>query len=111
MSRGFRLSILLVATAGVLIIAAGAPGRSPVAQAAGSCNVRTGQGFGYSYLDKLDVKRTSCKNGRRVVLHRGHLRGWHCKHKRLDSNSFQYNERVTCKNHRREVKWVFTKNT
>jgi hypothetical protein len=101
----------MVAAAGVLMIAAAAPAHSPMAQAAGSCNVGAGQGFGYSYLDKLDVKRTSCKNGRRVVHHRGNLPGWHCKKKRLDSSQFQYNERVTCKNHRREVKWTFTQNT
>jgi hypothetical protein len=107
MSRRIRLSILLVASLTVLALASTATG-SPVAQAAKSCGVGTEHGFGYTYLTSLNVSRTSCKTGRRVAKHHGHVRGWRCHTKRLDASPVQYDSRVTCKSGRRQVKWTFT---
>jgi hypothetical protein len=110
MSRGLRFSVLLVAASLALIVAAAATAHSPVARAAGGCSYN-GRAYGYSYLDKLTVRRTSCRTGRRVAHHHGHQRGWHCTRKRLATSSFQYDEQVTCKSGGRQVKWTFTQNT
>jgi hypothetical protein len=105
-----RFLVLVGAASLALIVASGALAHSPVAQTAGGCSYNW-RNYGYSYLDKLTVKRTSCKTGRKVAHHHGHLRGWHCTKKRLDTSSFQYNDRVTCKSGARQVMWVFTQNT
>jgi hypothetical protein len=110
MSRGLRFSVLVVAVSFALAAAPVASAHSPVARAAGGCSYNW-KAYGYSYLDKLTVIRTSCRTGRYVVHHHGHLRGWHCTRTRLASSSFQYNERVNCKSRGRWVKWTFTQNT
>jgi len=111
MSRWFRSMILLLISSAVLLTASVALAQAPVAQLAGGCSVGSGYGFGYTYLTSLTVTRTSCSNGKRVVKHHGHVRGWHCTKKRLASSPVQYQDRETCKSGSRRVVWTFTQNT
>lgn len=111
MPRGFRLSILLVASVGLLAMISVASARSPVAHASGSCLGKSGsRRLGYSYVTKLTFRRIGCTNARLVVRHHGG-RGWHCSKKVTAKSSFQYDAIMTCNRGGRQVKWWFTQDT
>ena len=59
----------------------------------------------------LWVFKTSCANGKNLVKHKGHIHGWKCVTKRLDTSPVQYDDKVTCKSGSREVQWDFTQDT
>jgi hypothetical protein len=109
------MRIRLAAIAAVLALAcltASAGARQTVqAQSATTCSAGTGYGYGYSYLTSLHVTRTSCTTGRRVAKHHGHVSGWSCRRRRLDSSPVQYDEKVTCHSGLRQVIWTYTQNT
>ena len=111
-ARGFTPMLLvaaLCATAAPAALAAAA--RSPQAHAAGSCRVGNYYGYGYSYLTSIRVTNASCRVGRTVAKRHGHIRGWSCRRKKLDSSPVQYDARVTCHSGRRTVVWTYTQNT
>lgn len=105
------IAVLAGSLLAIPAVSATARPAAPEAHAAGSCGVGSGRGYGYSYLTSLKVTRTSCSTGRSVAKHHGHLRGWSCRGKRLDSSPVQYDERVTCHSGRRQVVWTYTQNT
>jgi hypothetical protein len=104
---------LLAVPAAIAVLALGAAsaGGAPLAHAARSCPVGSGQGYGYSYLTSLKVFNTTCAVGRTVARHHGHVRGWHCRTRRLDTSPVQYDDSVSCTSGRRLVRWTFTQNT
>lgn len=110
-----RRSPLLTAALAATALATGATGAAarsaPQASAAGSCSVGSGYGYGYSYLTSLRVTDTSCATGRSLAKHHGHVRGWSCHGRRLDTSPVQYDERVTCRSGQRQVVWTYTQNT
>ena len=111
MSRRFCSVVGVLAAVMLLWVVASAAADGPSAQAATGCNVGTGTGYGYSYLTSLSVRRTGCATGRTVVKHHGHVRGWSCQKKRLDTSPVQYDDRETCRSGARQVVWTFTQNT
>jgi hypothetical protein len=98
------LTVALVAAA-MLVFVASASSRTT------KCNVGAGKGYGYSYLTSLSVNGVSCSTGSYVAKKHGHVRGWRCRQKRLDTSSFQYDERVSCASGRHSVVWTYTQNT
>jgi hypothetical protein len=111
MSRWVARFVLPAALALVLVLGSGASARPLVAHAAGTCSVGSGRGYPYSYLTYLWVYKTTCRTGRNLVHHKGHVSGWHCKHKNLDRSPVQYDAKVTCNSGRRQVQWTYTQNT
>ena len=117
-----RSSSLMAALTAVVVLSApaavaigapavAAPAASPPAHAAGSCSVGQGKGYGYSYLTSLTVSSTGCSTGRNVAKHHGHVSGWSCSRKRLDTSPVQYDEKVSCRSGARRVTWTYTQNT
>jgi hypothetical protein len=111
MSRRLFSNLGALAAAMLLWVVGSAAAQGPSAVAATGCGVGAGTGYGYSYLTSLTVRRTSCANGRTVVKHHGHVRGWSCQKKRLDTSPVQYDDRETCHRGARRVVWTFTQNT
>ena len=111
MSRTLRTFVVGMTVAMTGGLFAGASGAAPAARAAASCRVGSGQGYGYSYLTSLSVTRTSCIVGRTIVHHHGHVAGWACTKKRLDSSPVQYDDREICMSGARVVRWTFVQNT
>jgi hypothetical protein len=111
MSRRFSALVGVLTVTLLLAAVASAAARSPAAHAAQGCGVGAGKGYGYSYLTSLTVRQTSCATGRTVVKHHGHLSGWSCTKKRLDTSPVQYDDRETCHSGARQVVWTFTQNT
>lgn len=101
----------IVAIAGIGAGASPAAGSQPQAHAAAKCSVGDGRGYGYSYLTSLQVSHTSCSVGRTVARHHGHVRGWSCHSRTLDSSPVQYDRKVSCRSHSRQVVWTYTQNT
>lgn len=95
----------------ILLAAATAGAQPPQAHVATTCSVGTGHGFGYTYLDKLTVTRTSCGTGKAVAKSHGHTRGWRCSTRRLQSSPIQYVDQVSCTSRSSRVVYVFTQNT
>jgi hypothetical protein len=85
--------------------------RRPVAVAARSCSIGNYYGYGYSYLTSLSVRNTNCGTGRYLARKHGHVRGWRCSKKRLDTSPVQYDDRETCTRRSAKVVWTFTQNT
>jgi hypothetical protein len=110
-SRTVRSLLLGLIAAAVAGTAAAASIGAPLGQIAANCSIGTGRGYGYSYLTSLSVARTSCAVGRTVARHHGHVSGWKCTKKRLDTSPVQYDDRETCTSGRRLVRWTFTQNT
>ena len=111
MSRRFSSLVGVLTVTLLLAAVASAAAQSQTAHATRGCAVGAGTGYGYSYLTSLTVHRTSCATGRTVVKHHGHLRGWRCTKKRLDTSPVQYDDRETCGSGGRQVVWTFTQNT
>lgn len=111
MLRRFCSVVGVLAALMLLSVVAAAAAQGPVAQAATACNVGAGKGYGYSYLTSLTVRRTTCSTGRTVVKHHGHVSGWSCFKKRLDTSPVQYDDRETCHHGTALVVWTFTQNT
>jgi uncharacterized membrane protein len=111
---------LVAALAAVATVPAAA---EPGAQAAKSCGVGNGRGYGTSYVTSLSVTGTSCKNGRKVVKAFHACRpgkkgkcdhavlGYSCTEKRYNQLSTTYDSKVTCKKGSRRVKHTYTQLT
>ncbi|MGH2913946.1 MAG: hypothetical protein ACRDMX_03055 [Solirubrobacteraceae bacterium] len=108
---GRSLRAMLIAGAFALCAASAALANAPAAQMAGGCSVGEGHGYGYSYLTSLHTRRISCNGARTVVRHHGHMRGWRCQFKRLDTSPVQYDSRATCTSRGRQIVWTYTQNT
>jgi hypothetical protein len=111
LTRRLRVVVPLLFVVLALAAVPVATARTPVAHAAGTCSVGNGRGYGYTYLTFLWVFRTSCANGKNLVKHKGHIHGWKCVTKRLDTSPVQYDDKVTCKSGSREVQWDFAQDT
>lgn len=109
--RRLTISAVCFAAALAALPASGAArGGRVQARAAGTCGVGAGRGYGYSYLTWLWVYRTSCSTGRSLAKHHGHVSGWRCSRRILDSSPVQYDAKVTCSSGHRKVQWTFTEN-
>jgi hypothetical protein len=91
---GWSLGALAVAV-GLLGACGSAAADAPTAMAATGCGYYSGLG-GYAYIESLKVTGTSCRTGRTLVQHRGHLHGWSCSKKVLSHSPTQYIGRETC---------------
>jgi hypothetical protein len=97
--------------AATLAFAAAAAASPQTARIAGACSVGTGEGYGYTYLTSLTVKNTTCTIGKTLVRHKGHLAGWHCSKKTLQSSPTQYVARESCSSGAKRVTYIYTQNT
>jgi hypothetical protein len=102
--------IVLLTSMGALLVASVAFAHTPVAHAASTCGVGNGTGYGYTYLTTLKVTRTSCSTGKNVARHHGHVRGWHCTRKTLNSSPTQVEAKETCKSGSKSVVWTYSQN-
>ncbi len=110
MSRGIRLSILIVASLAALVICSAATARPKYVPAGYSyCRVGAGRGYGYTYLTSLYVSHIGCKNGGTVAKHHGS--GWQCTTTRLDTSPDQYDSLKKCGKGRMHVIYTFTQDT
>ncbi|MEA2441223.1 MAG: hypothetical protein QOH76_2647 [Thermoleophilaceae bacterium] len=126
MSAAVRSAALLALLPLSLAVAAGAGASSPEVHAARKCNLTSHEQrhSGASYVTSLNVKKTSCKNGKAVVraYHKcrrahgwkgkcGHkVKGYSCKRKYLATSPFQYDARVTCRRGAKRVVHTYTQN-
>jgi hypothetical protein len=110
-SRRFVVLVVLGTALSMLPVPATASNSRPVAVAARSCSIGNYHSYGYSYLTSLSVRNTSCGTGRHVAHRHGHISGWRCAKKRLDTSPVQYDDRETCTRGRAKVVWTFTQNT
>jgi hypothetical protein len=118
-----RRLVFAVLLAAVLALPAPAAAAPPVAEAARSCGVGDGRGYGTTYVTSLRVSGTSCRSGKRVVRafhacrpgRRGRcgrrVRGYRCREGQRDRSPVQYDARVTCRNGGNVVKHRYTQNT
>jgi hypothetical protein len=121
----------LVASLAALAVAVAMPAASlggnslPQAEASKSCHLsrHDERHSGPTYLLKLSVFRTRCKNGKKVVKgyykcrknnggRRGHCKkrvfGYKCSEKRFNElPKTQFDARVTCKKGRRKIKHTY----
>ncbi|MGO9753380.1 MAG: hypothetical protein ACLP8S_15930 [Solirubrobacteraceae bacterium] len=109
------LKTTLPAVLGVALLASSASAfaspRTDTARIAAACSVGSGRGYGYTYLDKLAVKNTSCATGKNVARHKGRLSGWRCSKKVLDRSPVQYDAQMSCSSGGRRVNYTYTQNT
>jgi hypothetical protein len=129
MSRVVRTSALLALLPLALTTAGGAVASSPGAQAhaAKGCSLSSKEqknGLGASYVTSLNVSGTSCATGKAVVrayhaCRRAHgwkgkcghkVKHYRCSRRILDSTSFQYDAKVTCKRGSKRVVHTYTEN-
>jgi hypothetical protein len=100
---GTRLLTVALGVALAVLLAAGAP-----AEAAKSCDVGSGRGYGTTRVTLLKVSGTSCRSGRKLVraFHAcrpgkkgkcgAHLLGWSCTESRYHQRKHSYRSRVVC---------------
>ena len=108
-------------TAAALTAAPGAA--SPVGHAAKSCKAPAYPGNGY--FNALTVSGISCNSGRKLAvahykcrLQHGGIKGkcssvsgYSCKESKRQSNSIEFDARVTCTSGSRRAQWVYQQNT
>ena len=118
-----RLPAALTLVAALAAASALPAAAEPVAQAAKSCGVGDGRGYGTSYVTSLSVSGTSCRSGRKVVKAFHACRpgkkgkctrrvlGYSCSEKRFNKLSTTYDSKVSCKKGSRSVKHTYTQLT
>jgi hypothetical protein len=111
---------LLIAALGVAVAVLLAAG--PPAQAAKTCSVGNGRGYGTTKVTYLRVSGTSCRSGRKLVkaFHAcrpgkkgkcgNHLLGWSCTESRYHQRKHSYRSRVSCARGGKRVKHNYTQN-
>jgi uncharacterized membrane protein len=109
---------LLTAALGVAVAVLLAAG--PPAQAAKSCGVGSGRGYGTTKVTSLKVSGTSCRKGRKLVraFHacrpgkKGkcgqHLLGYSCTESRYHQRKHRYDSRVVCALGGKRVRHTYT---
>jgi len=103
-----RMTALMSSAVAILATSA-AFASTPVAHAARSCSVGTGEHWhGYFYIYPIQVTNTTCATGKNVAAHHGHLRGWHCGQKTLANSATERIGQETCKSGRKKVVYKFT---
>ena len=100
--------------------AAGADG--PTAQASKGCGVGSGRGLGPTYVLKLSVRGTSCRNGKSLVRaynscrrrnggrdgRCGRALGYRCSESRYNKSRQSFDARVRCKKGGRRINHTYT---
>jgi hypothetical protein len=93
----------------------------PAANAARGCGVGNTRGYGPTYLLKLSVSHTSCRNGKRLVRayyncrkshggRKGHcsgVLGYRCSEHRFDKIPSQFSARVSCSKGSRHINHTY----
>jgi hypothetical protein len=97
------------------VLAAGATtaatARTPIAHAAATCMPQGAKHWhGYFYIEPITVTHTSCATGKSVAAHHGHVRGWHCSQKTLESSTIERIAQESCKSGRKKVVYKFIQN-
>jgi hypothetical protein len=104
--------------------AATAAGPAPGAHAARGCSVGSGRHLGTTYVYRLRVSGTSCRQGRRVVkgYHNcrhhnggadgrcGRTFGYRCGEHRFNKGRFSYDARAGCSKRGKRVSFTYTQN-
>jgi hypothetical protein len=116
--RLMRLTILAVLlTAAVL--ASSAQGAGPIATASKSCGVGDSRSYGTTYVIKISVSHTSCRNGRSLIraFHAcrpgnsgkcGSVKGYSCSERRYNKGRTSYDSDVSCRKGDKTVKHTYT---
>jgi hypothetical protein len=101
----------LLAAAIAALATSAALAKTPVAHAATSCSVGSGEHvYGYFYIYPIKVTNTNCATGKNVAKHHGHLRGWHCNQKTLANSATERIAQESCTSGRKKVVYKFTQN-
>ena len=112
---GPRLLIAALGVAAAVLMAAAAP-----AEAAKTCDVGSGRGYGTTKVTYLKVSGTSCRSGRKLVraFHacrpgkKGkcgkHLLAWSCTESRYRQRKHSYRSRVVCAQGGKRVRHNYT---
>ena len=120
MSKLPRLAVLLALGAMMAFPAGSATAEAPTATASKSCSVGDSRSYGTTYVLSITARNVSCRKARRVVrafhacrpgkagrCKRRVLR-FRCRENRFNSNSTQYDSRVTCRRGGKRVKHTYT---
>ena len=126
MSRAVRSTALVALLVPSVALAGGAAASSPSVHAARKCSLsaKEQRHMGASYVTSLNVRKTSCRNGKAVVrayhkCRRAHgwkgkcrhkVKGFSCKRRINTSTSFQYDAKVTCRRGAKRVVHTYTQN-
>src|SRR3954464_1781948 len=116
-----RLLSLAAAFAALFVIALGSTaGARPAAHSARACKAPKYPGLGY--FTSLEVTHVSCATGKKVTLahyrcrtrhgRKGYCKsvlGYRCSERR-NTNSIEYNARVTCKRGSKKVLYTYQQN-
>ena len=94
-----------------------------MAEAARSCDIGSGRGYGTTYVTSIRASGTSCRRAKRVIkaYHAcrpgragrcgRRVRGYRCNEGTRDRSPVAYDARVTCRNGGNVVKHAYTQNT
>ena len=118
-----RLGLLATFAAVLAVPAPAAAAAAPVAEAARSCDIGSGRGYGTTYVTSIRASGTSCRRAKRVIkaYHAcrpgragrcgRRVRGYRCNEGTRDRSPVAYDARVTCRNGGNVVKHAYTQNT
>ena len=116
-----RKFVLIAAVALAAAVPAASNAASPVAHASKGCGVGNTRGYGPTYLLKLSVSHTSCRNGKSLVRayyncrkrhggRKGHcsgVLGYRCSEHRFDKIPSQFSARVSCSKGGRHINHTY----
>ena len=115
-----RLTILAaLLTAAALATSAQA---GPIATASKTCRVGDQRSYGTTYVTKISVSNTSCRNARSLIraFHAcrpgksgkcASVKGYSCSERRYNKGRISYDSDVTCRKGSRTVKHTYTQFT
>ena len=117
-----RLAAVVAALAIAATLAPAASAAGPDATASKSCGVGNSRDYGTTYVLSINVKGTSCRNGKSLIraFHGcrpgksgrcARVSGYSCSERRFDKISTQYSGRVTCTKGEKVVKHTYTQFT
>jgi hypothetical protein len=120
MPRLALIAVLAIAAA-LSCASAVSAAEDPAAHAARSCGVGNTRGYGPTYLLKLSVSGTSCRNGKSLVRayydcrkrhggRKGHCSGalgYRCSEHRFDTIPSQFSARVKCSKGGRRINHTY----
>jgi hypothetical protein len=117
-----RIAIPLVVLAAIVASFASVAGADPVATASKSCSVGDERSYGTTYVLKISVSNTSCRNGKKLIRAYHACRpgksgkcpsvsGYSCSERRFNKGVASYDSNVTCKKGDKTVKHTYTQFT
>jgi hypothetical protein len=118
------MRIITVSAVVAAIVASLAPnaGADPVATASKSCSVGDSRSYGTTYVLKISVSNTSCRNGKKLIRAYHACRpgksgkcssvsGYSCSERRFNKSRTSYDSNVTCRKGDKTVKHTYTQFT